>query len=373
MMTTIINSKKLISAKFFLTAAAVSFLGIMLLTNSEASGVSVSHSLDICGKTLIPSLFPFMFLSAFITNSGILQRDFTLTDKFTYKIFALPGRSAAVFLMSIIGGYPIGAMMTEKLYSSKALTVNQANRMMLFCINPSPAFAINAIGFSMFSSRKTGVIIFVSTVLSNIILALFSRCLDDKKRISVNIHQDISPGTAITKAADTATWGIIKICAYVILFSVLLSLITSLTQSTGINDFLYGITEVTLGCERLSRLNNLPLISGIVAWGGLAVHFQVFSSIKETCTDLRLFFTSRILSGALSVIICDLLLKRFPVDISAVNQSSTVTLAANEASFPVSIALLITCFLFLLGDYTINNRIRNINHKHNSVETSEKV
>ena len=368
-----IKVHKLNSIKYALTVTAVVFFGYMLISDYEASGTSISHSLDICAKTLIPSLFPFMFLSAFITRSGILEKNIIFLDKITYKLSGLPFCSAVVFIMSIIGGYPIGPRMIKELYLRGSVTENQANRMMLFCINPSPAFVINTIGFTMFSSKKIGVIIYFSTVLSNILLSIFTKFLDDKKKAEVSFGEKCGIGKALTQAADDATSGIIKICSYVILFSALISIISSITENRSVLDFLYGFCEVTLGCERLSRLCNITLIAGVTAWGGIAVHFQIADCISQTHTNLYHFFTSRVVSGALSVIICDIFLKQFPIDVSALSQSTEMVIVPNEASLPVSITLLITCFFFLIGDYTVNNHIRNIKQQRNYVETSKKM
>ena len=372
-MTKTITVRKSVTLKYALTVIAVAFFGFMLIADYGASGTSISHSLDICARSLIPTLFPFMFLSAFITHSGILEKNLGFLDKFTYKISGLPYCSAVVFIMSIIGGYPIGPRMIKELYINGSITENQANRMMLFCINPSPAFIINTIGLTMFSCKKIGVMIYLSTVLSNVLLSLLTRCLDDKKKAEAGFGKTSGIGKAFTQAADDATSGIIKICAYTILFSAFLSVISSVISNRSILDFLYGVCEVTLGCERLSRLNNIPLIAGIAAWGGIAVHFQITECLSETHTDLRHFFASRVISGALSVIICDQILRRFPVDISALSQNTEMVVVPNEASLPVSIMLLLTCFFFLLGDYTVNNHIRNIKQQRNCVETKEKI
>lgn len=366
-MTTIIDSKKLVSLKYVVIVSVLFFFGIMLIVNYEICKSSILHGLYLCSQTLIPSLFPFMFLASFITNSGLLESSSEFLNRITYKTSGLPYCSVAVFILSAIGGFPVGPRMVKELYENKSITENQANRLLLFCINPSPAFAINTLGVSLFSSKKTGIIIYLSVVLSNVILSLFTKCLDDKKTAEAPERKPVKISSSFVKAGNDASSAMIKICAYVILFSAFISLIASFIENQHILNFFYGLTEVTLGCEVLSKLNNIPLIAGIIAWSGIAVHFQIMDCIETTHTDLRLFFTSRIVSASISVIICDALLKRFPVQASAISQTADVRIATNETSLPVSIAMLLTCFLFLVGDYTINSRIK----KHKNVETGE--
>lgn len=355
------------SFKYILIELICLFFCVMLITNFEICKKSIIHSLSLCSQTLIPSLFPFMFLSSFITQSGVLESTSPFLNKISYRIIGMPYCVTVVFILSIIGGFPVGAKMTKSLYERGAITQNQANRLLLFCVNPSPAFAVNAVGVSLFGSEQIGITIYISVIVSNMILALFSKCLDDKKKCDMSVKRKPSVSTAFVNAGTDASASMIAICAYVLLFSCFIPLLCSLTENQSIHNFIYGFTEVTIGCEALSKLNNIPLIAGIIAWGGIAVHFQIMDCIERTNTDLRLFFASRLVSASISVIICDVLLKQFPVQVSAISQNANIRLVTNENSLPVSIAMLITCFLFLIGDYTINSRIK----RYKNVETNQ--
>ena len=72
----------------------------------------IDYSLNI----LIPSLFPFMFLSCFAAEYGISEKLAAVTAPVTEKLFHLPPQTGVTILMSLFGGYPVDkhVIQTEK-------------------------------------------------------------------------------------------------------------------------------------------------------------------------------------------------------------------------------------------------------------------
>ena len=123
------------------------------------------NSLIICAATLVPALFPFMVLSEFIVNTGAFY--------ILSRITAPPGRllfrdenTAAIMLLSLIGGYPVGPKICEKLYQNGAISKRSAVNAACFCVNPSAPFAITAVGVGLYGSFEVGIILFASNALA---------------------------------------------------------------------------------------------------------------------------------------------------------------------------------------------------------------
>lgn len=123
------------------------------------------NSLVICAATLVPALFPFMVISEFIVNTGA----FGVLSNIT----APPGRllfrdenTAAIMLLSLIGGYPVGPKICEKLYQNGAISKRSAVNAACFCVNPSAPFAITAVGVGLYGSFEVGIILFASNALA---------------------------------------------------------------------------------------------------------------------------------------------------------------------------------------------------------------
>ena len=67
----------------------------------------------------------------------------------------------------------------------------------------------------------------------------------------------------------------------------------------------------------------------------------------------KYFLVSRIVSGALSVIICNLLLEIFPVTYEVFSMGTLPSETVSGKSVSVSVAMMFLAGLFLLGDNTV--------------------
>ncbi|MFA9382095.1 MAG: hypothetical protein ACERKO_13650, partial [Acetanaerobacterium sp.] len=125
-------------------AAALLVIGVAVLyfCNAQAVSAGVRDGLLVCANTLIPSLFPFMILCAFIVNSRLSDYLSAPFAFFTARVLRLPAFTGSVFLLSLVGGYPVGARMIAQLYREGRISGHTASRMLLFCVNAGPAFLI---------------------------------------------------------------------------------------------------------------------------------------------------------------------------------------------------------------------------------------
>lgn len=344
-----------LKAKHFVLLALCVFLGVCLISYPEDAKSSVASALKICSDTVIPSLFPFLFLSQFITLSGALNKGGKLLSFISRKLFSVPYEGLCVFIMSAVGGFPVGAKMTKSLLESGKIGTVSAKKLIFSCVCPAPAFAVTAVGLSLFSSVKIGLILYSSVVISSLILFLLSRFIfDSEDIIPINTRSEkITISSAFTQAGKNASESMISICCYVLLFSCLCDIMKNFFADRLILSALCGVCEVTTGCQRLSYLNNIPLIAGIIGWGGLSVHFQIMDCIEKAKLDLKLFFAARAVCAFISVIICDILLQIFPTVTEAVSLRRDVIISRTEKNLPVSLMMLLTCFIFLIGDHTV--------------------
>lgn len=358
MISTVIK-KQLTKFKYLSVYLICIYLCVMLILDFELCKKSILHGIFLCCDTLIPSMFPFMFLSSFIVKIGLLNKKIKPLDKISYALFDLPFLSFIVFILSIIGGYPIGGKTIKSLYEEGSITENQAKRLILFCINPGPSFVINTIGITFFSRQKIGIIIYISVIFSNIIIAFLSRIITNKERLEESqTAKRISLSEAFVKSGAEASSAMIGVCGWVLLFSCFIGILSAGIKNQAILNFLYGFLEVTTGCEKLVSTSNIPLIAGIISWAGLSVHFQIMDCIEKTETDIKLFLAVRVIAASLSLIICHLILERYPIELSVMAQVSDTAIKFSQNSILTGIAMLTACFLFIIGDYRFNNRIK---------------
>lgn len=348
--------------------ASIAFLCVMILILPQASAEGAKIGLKFCSNILIPSLFPFMALSSLIIKVGFAEKIGKYCAPLTKFLFGLPSCTAAAIFLSLIGGYPTGAICVSELYRQKKITQKQAEQMLLFTVCAGPAFVLNAI-CSQFSNNKfIGPIILISQIISAVILGICSKFFykstyeNFENRIK-NFEESLS--VALVKSCLDASTATFNMCAFVIFFSALLSIIK---QSFFINiifeafDFL-GIPtsiiniiiptllEVTNGCSAIINTRApIELLAFAIGWAGICVHFQIFSITENIKFSKAKFIFCRALHGILSTIITHFLLDIF----SAHSTSFAIKLiysskVANCYCSKGSVALVILCIIFLFS------------------------
>ncbi len=339
--------------RYLVAIFIICFISFMLLRFPETAGQGISDGIDICLGTLIPSLYPFMIVSSLIINMNIFRFFDRHFSKITKLIFALPGKCLGVIFMSLIGGFPIGGKMTKDLYESGEISRSQAKRLLMFCVNPGPAFAISSVGFYMLGSKKIGLIIYLSLIISSLTVGILSRFVVEEDNSYFTQKLDFNTSSfsdSLVKSVSSGSVSMLSVCAWVITFSCINRLIEITPLSAGFKFFLYCILEVTNGC--LSSCGNLPIpiIAGIISFAGFCTHFQIMSAINTVKLKYKHFLACRIFSGALTVIICNFALKLFPVSYDVFSMGTLPQQATFGKSAGVSIGMLAMCGIFLIGD-----------------------
>lgn len=356
-----ICKEHLYAAKYVITTFIIFVFGFILLRFPETAGQGISDGVDLCLGSLIPSLFPFMIVSSLAVNLNIFNFAQGCLSKVTNLLFRLPGKSIGVIFMSMIGGYPIGSKMIKELYKRGEITSVQGKRLLLFCINPGPAFVISSVGFYMLGSKTAGIIIYLSVIISSIIICFFSRFLENKAPfIPVTTPHDFtgSLSNEIVRSVSTGSRAMLEICAWVITFSCISRLVDISAFSSGTRMFLNCLLEVTNGCYLAAGNLTLPAIACIIGFGGICTHFQVMDAVREVKLRYKHFITSRIMHGALSAIVCNLILKIQPVSYDVFSFGTLPTREVSSTSVSISVSMLVLCALVMLND-TVHIRIKS--------------
>lgn len=340
--------------KYFPIAVCVTVIGFFLLMYPKNATNGISSGLTLCAQIVIPSLFPFLFLSSFIIKSDLCNKFSFLFDPLTRRLFKLPGCAAGAILMSLIGGFPVGAKMSYELYQNKDITINQAKRMMLFCVNPGPAFVINAVGYTMLGSSKIGVILFVSLCLSSILVGIVTAIMDKsddiltKKSKYYQSKDDTPISYAFTVAAADASSAMMAICVWVILFSCLSALIALIPMSKNLISSIFCFLEVTSGCYYASKSLSIQSVAFVLGWAGLCVHCQILQYVKGVKCNLFSFFVARIACATLCSVICNKLLDWFPCEVQTFSSNSLAFSTAFSVSIPAVIAMFFMSAILIL-------------------------
>lgn len=309
----------------------------------------IKDGMKLCASAVIPSLFPFLIVSQFTVESGMSDCLGTVFAKPTRLIFGLPGICSSVILMSLIGGYPVGARMTAQLIDSNKITVYQAKRLNLFCINAGPAFMIGTVGSIMLSSARAGVVLFLSCASACVILGIASRLIMTEEKTDIKEGTVVvlkEPVSAFTKSVSSSLYSMLSICAWVVIFSAAIGIITAHTEGVG-SAVICAVLEVTSGVKLSAGFFSLPVIAAILSFGGLSVHCQIYPYIEKSGLKIKHFLAARTVSACLSAILCKGLLFIIPCDIPTFSNYSEISMNAYSVSLPSAAALLIMCAMLI--------------------------
>lgn len=307
----------------YLWAAAALLAMVLTLVYGRESADAVAEAINSCLTVIIPSLYIFMVLSAFLTSSGLyslLARPFAFLSE---KIFRLRADLFPMLLISLIGGYPVGAKLTSDMLDSGRITSCEANRLYIICYGGGPAFITGMVGYRLFDSGKIGMIIFLSTFLAGLITAMLCGILcgrPEKKAsaIPVKVGAEQLVGSVISGGK-----AIFTVCVTIVFFSAVMRILELTgvlgTACTAIS-MIFPITEETAavlmrGFLEISRLSELPrhcysllpIIAALFSFGGVCVILQVIALSKGRLPLLK-FLIVRAISSLLSGIICKILI-----------------------------------------------------------------
>jgi len=348
------------------------FICVVVIVYSKEISAGVIKGMLTSVNIIIPSLLPFMVLSGFISLSplnSIVSKPFAL---FTKKILKMPHQLGTVILMSIIGGYPVGAKTLATMLGNKSISEHTAEKMLCYCVNAGPSFVISAVGVAMFANYKIGVILFVSQIISSLIIAIFTGYLyDDKDEITNYTEHSYSYSNAFVKAVINSSEAMLIICAFVIIFSAIISLLDysgilnwfSLLLSHAlwfINSdadlykcIISGILEVTTGCISTIRLEgnlSLLLCGCFISFGGLSVIFQVMSCFSGYKINFKPFIISRFANSILTAAICYILgINKILYTVNSAAQYDRPVAAFNSSSHMLLFLMLFLATIMLLS------------------------
>ena len=280
------------------------FAMILLILNANTVVRSAQTGLELCIYTVIPSLFPFIFLSILLNNT-LSHIDFKILHPLG-KLLGIPPGAENLLLLSFLGGYPTGAQAISDRWHSGTLERHSALRMMGFCNNAGPAFIFGMLS-GLFADKKIPWIIW----LIHISGACFVGCILPKSpahEISSLKNSDITISAALEKGIKAIT----TVCGWVILFKVILGCITPYlcsimgqTATIGI----CGILEISNGCL---EAQNIPCeglrfiyINTILSFGGLCVLGQTASVTSRL--GLGFYVPGKILQAIFCLIVSQIL------------------------------------------------------------------
>ena len=251
--------------------------GLALLILDGRTAVEGARSgLEVCLQSVLPSLFPFIFLSSILTTS-LLSGDFK-GCRILCRLYGIPQGTEGILLSGLIGGYPVGAKCIGEAVSRGQLFTAEAERMLVFCNAAGPAFIFGILG-SIFPQPWIPWCLWGIHLLSGLYMAR----LQPYATWRVSSNNSVS-NHSVTQRLRQSVVVMGEICGWIILMRTGIAF----AKKWGLQYlpkpfevFVTGILELTNGCLMLSAVENTGLrfliCSALLSFGGLCVALQTSS------------------------------------------------------------------------------------------------
>lgn len=352
MKTTVLNKLR----KVFPLLIFILF-SIAIVNNPYASITGARQGLMFCAQTVVPCLFPFTVAGIFLNKSGGILYFSKVFNKISSMVFKINGTELSIFLLSLVGGYPMGAKLIGEMQKQGQITKKRAYFLLTFCINASPTFFISAVGIGIFSSKYVGIILFLANLLSSVTLILLLSRISFKNESF--IHQKntfYTLGDSLVLSVKESSEIFLGICGFITIFSTLNSLLNEIIKSKWLKMVLTVLFEVTTACELVSKENTkIYIYSFIISFGGLSTIFQILTCLNGCNINFLYLFLSRIFQGLLSSLYCFLFFKIFPTALPTFSTHNNIILNNTTSLIPtLSLVAFGGLYLIYLNRYFLS-------------------
>jgi len=261
---------------------------------------SACNAIKVCLTNVIPSLFCFIVITKIIVASGFAYIISLPFGKLFYKLTGLPPFTAGIYLISFLSGFPSGAIAAVDMYKNNVITRADAERLIAISNNTGPALPVLLIGINIFSSAYIGFIIFIIQILASLLTAFVMKT--PYKRAFEPYYPDMTSDavTAVCRSVDGSIKACAQLCAYVILFSCLIDLISLSDSMQFILCRIMPFIEIVSGSINACTLigaRSFIYIASAVSFGGICVHMQAASVCIPSGLSLKLHFKTKLLQS----------------------------------------------------------------------------
>lgn len=305
---------------------------IFLLIFSNNNLIAAKKGISLWYSSVLPSLLPFFIATELISHTNIVSTIGNFLNPIMKPIFNVPGEGALALVLGVISGYPVGAKTVANLKESGSCSAIEAERLIAFTNNSGPLFIIGTVGLGIFFDTKIGFLLLFTHILAALTVGFIFRfwkknskaSTKNKNIISHNDTNNISfynLGEVLYKCIFNSIISVVMIGGFIVLFSVIVSMLTNskiiyfismllepIFSIIGISGaslvgFITGFIEVTNGIFYLSEIPSMSfylktyLISFLLGFGGISVLLQTLSITAKAKISIKPYFIGKFLQG----------------------------------------------------------------------------
>ena len=278
------------------TAAAIAMA--ILILDSRTAFRGAEQGINLCIRTVIPALFPFLFLSTILTNSAAGTYRIL---RFPAKLLGIPENASSILIPAFLGGYPVGAQSVYQAHRNGVVSRQAAERLLAFCSNAGPSFLFGILTLK-FQKLQT---VFAIWLIQLIAAWTASRIIRPDWQEDGNC-KDTKQEKRNPMEITVLAMG--KICGWVILFRILIFFLERWflwIVPLNARILLIGLIELSNGCCMLDLVEDASvrfvIANVLLAYGGFCVVLQT-SSVCGTLS-IRYYILGKMIQALSAVLL----------------------------------------------------------------------
>lgn len=293
----------------------VFFLVLLFFAGTLAFGKGYSYAvtdgITLWAATLLPSLFPYFFITALLTSLSVTVKSANKLSPLTEKLFRTGGVTGYAFFISALSGYPVGAKTVADLKNRGLISEAEAVRASAFCSTPSPMFLIAGIGELTFNDKGLGICLFACCFFSAIITGMTFSLYKRKESPSVRTVYSGNTPVSFYEAVYSSVISVLVVGGVIVLFALIAEIMKDIgifspierliglfSESDNIKSGIAeGLLECTGGLKTLAKdgigFYTLPIAAALCGFGGISVIVQSTVHLKSAKIKIAPFLAAK--------------------------------------------------------------------------------
>lgn len=326
--------------RLYAVACAAALL-LLLVLRPQRYAAACAEGIALWAKVVLPALFPFLVLTAWIARSGMADG---LGRKLSplLRRCGLPAASAGAFLLSIVSGYPVGSRVVADLQRRGEIGRADAEKLSILCSTSGPMFILGSVGNAMFGGGKAGAVLLSAHLFGVLAVALPVLLFRNRSAAAepspspaaqrsaaraIRAPQARAPSDTLGETVREAVLSVLCVGGFIALANValcaaedllLLAPLRALAElclrpfgaQACAEGIVYGLIEATRGCAALAAADaaGLPFAAFAITFGGASILAQQLAFLRPVGVRAGRFIAVKAAQGCAAALFCALLL-----------------------------------------------------------------
>ena len=294
---------------------------IYILFFPKSAVTAAANGLILWYERVLPSLLPFAILSNILIYSGFTEYLVKLFYPFLRLILPTSRNGSIVLLSGFLFGFPMGSKNCAEMLKCGQLEYIEANILFMVTNNISPVFIS---GYILCQELQMPSLIFLSylvlflppIITGRILFAIVQRRRKTLARQNIkntSTYKKPASGSQINfKIIDAGIMNgfetLTRLGGYIMLFSMISSMLRLIPFPEIINLMLCGFIEITNGIKAVSQSSLSPahrytLAMAFTAFGGLSGLAQTGSMIKGTSLSIKTYGMFKLIMTVITAVL----------------------------------------------------------------------